>query len=507
MSFRTVAACAVLCLSTSAVAGFDWGADCDAGSGEFSQFIDQGQVTSVGVIPTGKQDIEVRLESDVDVDIQLIDVATGTELIAWPNGILSGASEECGSYQGLSFCYSGYNGGQTAGTYGHEYIRINGEATREVEMRAYGYAAGDALVTYRFNPVNTCNETGNGAFSQAIAYQDTVLVGDIPAGKSNVAIELDAGSKDVDVQLWDGETAIVAWPDGLLSGAGQESVSYRGMTITYSGYNGIGGNWGRESIEIAGQIPADLTMKAFGYQSGNAEVTYAWGVGVGDTCGGIGALTCDEGLACKEWLGGVADAAGTCHTQDWCGSDETAATDCDGLPHIMTVGAWGCSDTFTCEWVTETGGAGVNESCDTTADCASGLVCLGEYALESGMWCIDDSQYGTFSYAGPAAIGEGNPLVTTVDVQGLASVPLDVVLTLDVDHPRKSDLVVTISNFNGYSEVVWDREANPANEIVVRAFPSDDEVNGEYFVTIEDVVTGETGTLRGWDLYIASNWD
>jgi hypothetical protein len=154
-------------------------------------------------------------------------------------------------------------------------------------------------------------------------------------------------------------------------------------------------------------------------------------------------------------------------------------------------------------------GAGPFESCASTSDCADGLVCLGEIAYGTGLFCVDDSMYGTFTFDEQTVIPDDGQsvLTTSVDVQGLATVPVDVVLTLDIDHPRKSDLVVTIDNFLGYSAVVWDREANPSSEIVVRAFPSDDAVNGEYRVHVQDVVTGEQGVLRGWSLFIVSNFD
>ncbi|MBW2256783.1 MAG: hypothetical protein JRI25_19610, partial [Deltaproteobacteria bacterium] len=126
---------------------------------------------------------------------------------------------------------------------------------------------------------------------------------------------------------------------------------YRGTTITYSGYNGIDGNWGHERITVTGDLRADLTMKAFGYQSGTATVDYAWGVGVGRTCGGIATLQCAEGLECKAWQEGVSDPAGQCHTATWCESAETAATDCARLPHIMSVGYWGC-EAYECRWQT-----------------------------------------------------------------------------------------------------------------------------------------------------------
>ena len=52
----------------------------------------------------------------------------------------------------------------------------------------------------------------------------------------------------------------------------------RDRTITYSGYNGDGTNLGHETITIAGTLTDDLTMKAYGYAAGDAEVSYAWGV-------------------------------------------------------------------------------------------------------------------------------------------------------------------------------------------------------------------------------------
>ena len=148
------------------------------------------------------------------------------------------------------------------------------------------------------------------------------------------------------------------------------------------------------------------------------------------------------------------------------------------------------------------------ESCDTSDDCKDGLVCLGELAWGTGLFCVDDTMYGTFSNNTSIAIPDnGRTVTSTVNVSGLASVPVDVVLTLDIDHPRPSDLVVTIDNFNGYSEIVWNNDSSPSSEIIVRAFPSDDMVNGNYSIHIEDTVSGQSGTLNGWDLYIVSNWD
>lgn len=151
--------------------------------------------------------------------------------------------------------------------------------------------------------------------------------------------------------------------------------------------------------------------------------------------------------------------------------------------------------------------AQVNEDCDTDADCADGLRCMGAVAYGSGIMCVDT--WGVFSWTGPESIpDDGTELVSSVDVQGLASVPVDVILTIDIEHARPSDLVLSIDNFNGYGTTLWDGESDDVElEMVVRAFPSDDMVHGLYNVRLTDTVPGVQGTLRGWDLLVVSTYD
>ena len=72
--------------------------------------------------------------------------------IAWPSGLVNGASEECTTYEGVEYCYSGYNGDGV--NLGNEWIRVNGTTNRELTMRAYGYASGNALVEYSWGYEN-----------------------------------------------------------------------------------------------------------------------------------------------------------------------------------------------------------------------------------------------------------------------------------------------------------------------------------------------------------------
>jgi len=351
-SFFTVALLAASLAPTSAVAGFEWGGDCSSGSGNFIEFVAQGSLSEVGEIPAGKVDVVIELASPQDVDIQLIDVQTGDEIIAWPNGLLNGPSEACATYDGVEYCWSGYNGDQTAGGKGNESIEINGTTNRPLLMKAYGYQAGNSDVTYSFFAEPTCYEIGEGEFSQYIPQNGVQTIGSIPVGMVGIDIELTAaGGNDLDVQLIDDidGTEIVAWPSGLLNGATAQSVTYHGMTIEWSGYNGIDGNWGHESIVITGAVSRPLTMRAFGFQAGSAEVTYEWGDGVDDFCGGIGALQCVEGLYCKEAYNNYADAGGSCHTELWCGSESGAESDCANVIHPAVPGFFTCQE-FSCSW-------------------------------------------------------------------------------------------------------------------------------------------------------------
>ena len=143
-------------------------------------------------------------------------------------------------------------------------------------MKAYGYEAGTADVNYSWEALEDCVDKGEGSFVQGIAHQSTIEVGVLPQGKTDIRIDL-ISAKDVDIQLYDGSTPLVQWPSGELNGATEESMELGGMKITYSGYNGDGRNLGHEFITIEGTLDRDLTMKAFGYQSGTANVNYSWG--------------------------------------------------------------------------------------------------------------------------------------------------------------------------------------------------------------------------------------
>jgi len=151
-------------------------------------------------------------------------------------------------------------------------------------MKAFGYKAGYAKVDYSWEGKANCsdsstpNASGSGDFEQQIVSKDIVTVGDIPPKVNNLYITLKS-DEDVDIQLYDKDdgTKIIVWPDGILNGHDKQTTSYQGMQIEWSGYNGDGTGLGHEYIKITGETTRNLTMKAYGYQAGYANVHYEWG--------------------------------------------------------------------------------------------------------------------------------------------------------------------------------------------------------------------------------------
>jgi hypothetical protein len=277
-------------LSSHLYSGFDFGGDnggCEGGSGEFQQQIDNyggdfENAITVGTIPRDLEDVYISLTSTEDVDIRLYDI-NGTKIVHWPYGLLNSAGANSTTYNGVTVSYSGYNGDGSG--LGHEYIRISGTTQNDFIMKAFGYKAGYAEVNYEWASKANCESSspsasGSGDFNQEIVYRDIVTVGDIPPGVNDLYITLKS-DEDVDIQLYDKDsgTKIIVWPDGLLNGSSYQATIYQDMKIEWSGYNGDGSGLGHEYIRITGATTRNLTMKAYGYQSGYAEVHYEWGDG------------------------------------------------------------------------------------------------------------------------------------------------------------------------------------------------------------------------------------
>lgn len=132
---------------------------CKDVKGEFAQDVAKSAVTSVGEVPVGVKNLQVHLECENDVDIKLLDVSVSPafEIVGWPKGLLKSHIAECKEYEGVKYCYSGYNGVDSK--VGREYIKVEGSTNRRLLIQAFGYAAGTAKVTYSAEKPKCCGVT------------------------------------------------------------------------------------------------------------------------------------------------------------------------------------------------------------------------------------------------------------------------------------------------------------------------------------------------------------
>lgn len=174
---------------------------------------------------------------------------------------------------------------------------------------------------------------------------------------------------------------------------------------------------------------------------------------------------------------------------------------CQGIPRDGSGMHGRCIDT------TNVPGAG--QGCDRYAPCPDDLICAGWTLWGSG-GCEPAYNAGRFESAAPTAIPDGGSVEPGIVVYGLASVPVDIEVVVQLDHPRPTDLRLTLVDPNGSEAPLWDREALDGYNrsfATEGAISRDDEVNGEWNLRVEDLVTGETGTITAWSLFIVSRYD
>ncbi|MCA9605295.1 MAG: proprotein convertase P-domain-containing protein [Myxococcales bacterium] len=152
---------------------------------------------------------------------------------------------------------------------------------------------------------------------------------------------------------------------------------------------------------------------------------------------------------------------------------------------------------------------GEGASCDRYTPCSDGLICAG-WTLWAEGTCNPTWMAGRWSARPETEIPAGGAASASVVAYGLASVPVDIEVQLHLEHPRYGDLRVTLTDPNGDAAVLWDRSPELAawsRSFVTTGISRDDQVNGRWTVTVEDLATGETGTFVSFDLFIVSRWD
>jgi len=158
---------------------------------------------------------------------------------------------------------------------------------------------------------------------------------------------------------------------------------------------------------------------------------------------------------------------------------------------------------------------GIGGACEGELGCeaGAGLVCAGAAIGGQGM-CLPAWMRGTFASAPALAIPDAasDGVSAELLVSGLATVSMDVRLSLVVSHERTSDLRVSLTNPAGTEVVVFDGEAIGSGEIyldgqALAGFPGDESVNGVWRLTVKDDEVGATGELVRFGLDLTSRWD
>lgn len=176
---------------------------------------------------------------------------------------------------------------------------------------------------------------------------------------------------------------------------------------------------------------------------------------------------------------------------------------CAGIPNSPAPEIGKCADT----------GAdipGENEPCGQYQACAEDLHCTGITVYGGEGTCRPLWMAGNFYSHEALAIpdDDSDGVSSSVVVYGLASVPEDIMVTLDLDHPRPADLVVTLEGANGSQAVLWNHDDSPDYYLpALCCIDRDDFVNGIWTIHVTDTVTGEVGQLSGYRLFVTSRWD
>lgn len=158
------------------------------------------------------------------------------------------------------------------------------------------------------------------------------------------------------------------------------------------------------------------------------------------------------------------------------------------------------------------GGPTADQTCRLDLPCAPGDLC----ALLTSPWaaegmCLPGSQLGAFPISG-VTIPDGDPAGVTVDiaVSGLATVTLDTLIRLELQHPAPTELRVTLTNPATTEAVVWDGWTADGGSWTLRraiGLPADESITGMWQLRLVDNLSGNAGRLDSGTLELLTQWD
>ena len=152
--------------------------------------------------------------------------------------------------------------------------------------------------------------------------------------------------------------------------------------------------------------------------------------------------------------------------------------------------------------------ATLGSSCEEKLPCEQGLVCAGTTLYGGQGFCQPANAITIRKESVDKSIPSGGSISHSLHINNLLSVPEDVVIALDIAHPRKQDLVVTLTAASNTSATLWDQQQDPPSYVYETwGIERDNEVNGTWTLHIEDKGQGDPGTLIGFVLTVTSRYD
>merc|ERR1712224_461452 len=140
--------------------GFKFGKDpCKKGANTFTQKLVLNQRVNVGLIPAGKVNVRIELNTNKDVDTELWTPDGKRAIVGWQCGshqkkkliakCIDSATAKTAKFRDITIKTSGYLG--MKGKFGHEFIQIVGKSKYAFLIRAFAYEAGTANVKYSWD--------------------------------------------------------------------------------------------------------------------------------------------------------------------------------------------------------------------------------------------------------------------------------------------------------------------------------------------------------------------
>jgi subtilisin-like proprotein convertase family protein len=233
------------------------------------------------------------------------------------------------------------------------------------------------------------------------------------------------------------------------------------------------------------------------------DLFVAYEFGAGDNSYGAVFFHDSDNLAAKIIDGGFDD----CVAPDLGGSGCESDSECGGLECVgLYDGIGKCASTA------PVGGEGDACAASASSLCPPGLYCAGLSFGNEGI-CQPAWMVGKFEATPFFTIPDADPLGvgSTIEVNGLATVSIDVLLTARIIHPAPGQLTVTLRNPAGTEVVVWDEPQSLPGFLMldqaVWGFPGDESANGPWTLHAVDKESGNIGYIESWSLLLSSRYD